>query len=108
MSTPGRWRAVDESGFVLDILLQWHRGTEAAKTFLPRLLGEYDVPDITHTDQLQSYGTAIREVPSLTAVDHQHVITTARCNTIIEQRAGPIREEWRPQGEEWPHTGVRS
>ena len=39
------WRAVDEYGFVLDIFLQWHRDTEAAKTFLIRLLGEYDVPE---------------------------------------------------------------
>ena len=40
------WRAVDEHGFVLDILLQRHRDTEAAKTFLTRLLGEYDVPGL--------------------------------------------------------------
>jgi len=39
------WRAVDEYGFVLDILLQRRRDTEAAKTFLTRLLGEHDVPE---------------------------------------------------------------
>ena len=83
------WRAVDERGFVLDILLQRHRDTEAAKTFLTRFLGEYDVPDVIHTDQLRSYGAAIREIPSLTEVDHQQVISAARCNNIIEQRAGP-------------------
>jgi len=33
---------VDEHGFVLEVLLQRHRDTEAAKTFLTRLLGEYD------------------------------------------------------------------
>lgn len=59
------WRAVDEHGFVLDILLQRHRDTEAAKNFLTRLLGEYDVPEVIHTDQLRSYGAAIREIPSL-------------------------------------------
>jgi putative transposase len=72
---------VDEYGFVLDILLQQHRDTEAAKTFLTRLLGEYDVPEVIHTDQLRSYGAAIREIPSLVNVDHQQVISTARCNT---------------------------
>ncbi|GAA4020138.1 hypothetical protein GCM10022631_37170 [Deinococcus rubellus] len=108
MSTPGRWRAVDEYGFVLDIPLQRHRDTKAAKTFLTRLPGEYDVPEVIHTDQLCSYGAAIREIPSLTGIDRQHVISMARCNNIVEQRAGPIREEWRLQGEEWPHTGVRS
>ncbi|MFB9990463.1 DDE-type integrase/transposase/recombinase [Deinococcus oregonensis] len=50
----GFWRAVDERGFVLDILLQRHRDPEAAKTFLLRLLGEYDVPEVMYTDQLQS------------------------------------------------------
>jgi len=79
------WRAVDEHGFVLDILFQRHRATEAAKTFLTRLLGEYDVPEVIHTDQLLSYGAAIRELPSLAGVDHQQVISTARCNNIIEQ-----------------------
>jgi len=73
---------VDEHGFVLDILLQRHRDTEAAKTFLTRLLGEYDVPEVIHTDQLRSYGAAIRELPSLAGVDHQQVISTARCNNI--------------------------
>ena len=43
-------RAVDEYGFVLEVLLQRHRDTEAAKTFLTRLLGEYDVPEVIHTD----------------------------------------------------------
>ena len=32
LGTLDRWRAVDEYGFVLDILLQRHRDTEAAKT----------------------------------------------------------------------------
>ncbi len=42
LGTLVRWRAVDEYGFVLDIFLQRHRDTEAAKTFLTRLLGEYN------------------------------------------------------------------
>ncbi len=81
------WRAVNEHGFVLDILLQRHRDTEAAKTSMTRLLAEYDVPEVIHTDQLRSYGAAIREIPSLADVDHQQVISTARCNNLIEQRA---------------------
>ncbi len=84
------WRAVDEHGFVLDILLQRHRDTEAAKTFLTRLLEEYNVPEVIHTNQLRSYGAAMREILSLTDVDHQQVISTACCNNIIEQRAGPV------------------
>lgn len=88
---------MDEHGFVLDILLQRHRDTEAAKAFLTRLLGEYDVPEVIHTDQLRSYGAAIREIPSLASVDHQQVISTARCNNIIEQSHRPTRRQERQQ-----------
>ncbi|MFB9992640.1 IS6 family transposase [Deinococcus oregonensis] len=91
------WRAVDEHGFVLDILLQRHRNTEAAKTFLARLLDEYDVPEVIHTDQLQSYGAAIREMLSLGDVDHQKVSSTARCNNIIEQEHRSTRRQERSQ-----------
>ena len=91
------WRAADEHGFVLEVLLQRHRDTEAAKTFLTRLLGEYDVPEVIHTDQLRSYGAAIRELPSLINVDHQQVISTARCNNLIEQSHRPTRRQERQQ-----------
>ena len=87
--------AVDEHGSVLDIMLQRHRDPEAAKTFLTRLLGEYDVPEVIHTDQLRSYGAAIREIPTLIHVDHQQVISTARCNNMIEQSHRPTRRQER-------------
>ena len=64
-----------------------HRDTETVKTLLIGLLGEYEVPEVIHTDQLRSYGAAIREIPSLVNVNHQQVISTARCNNLIEQRA---------------------
>ena len=83
MSTPARWRAVDEHGFVLEVLLQRHRDTEAAKTYLIKLLGEYDVPEVIHTDQRRSYGVVIRETPSLIDVDHRQVISMARCNNLV-------------------------
>jgi hypothetical protein len=46
MRTLGRWRAVGEHGFVLDILLQRLRDTEAAKAFVIKLPGAYDVPEV--------------------------------------------------------------
>ncbi len=88
---------MDEHGFVLDILLQRRRDTEAAKTFMTKLLVEYDVPEVIHTDQLRSYGAAIREIPSLADVDHQQVISTARCNNIIEQSHRSTRRQERSQ-----------
>ncbi|CAM4429829.1 IS6 family transposase [Deinococcus marmoris] len=91
------WRAVDEHGFVLDILLQRHRDTEAAKAFMTGLLGEYDVPDRICTDKLASYGAAIRQIVSLAAVDHQEVISTTRCNNMIEQSHRSTRRQERQQ-----------
>ena len=101
LGTPGRWRAVDESGAVLDVLLQARRDAYAAQTFFEQLLITYDVPDVIHTDKLRSYGAAIRELPVLHGVEHTQVISAARRNNLTKQRAGPIREEWRPHGEEW-------
>ena len=89
------WRAVNEHGPVLDIFLQRHRDTEAAKAFLTRLLVEYDVPEVIHTDQLRSYGATIRELPSLVKVDHQQVISTARCNNLTLQSHRSTRRQER-------------
>jgi putative transposase len=88
---------VDEHGFVPDILLQRHRDTEAVKTFLTRLLGRYDVPEVMHTDQLRSSGAAIRELPSLMNVAYQHVISTARWNNVIEEEHRSTRLQERSQ-----------
>lgn len=85
------WRAVDESRAVLDILLQEHRDTEAAKSFFVRLLGEYDVPEIIHTDKLWSYGAALRQLPVFHNVEHVQVVSMARCNNLIEQSHRPTR-----------------
>ena len=74
-----------------------HRDTEAAKTFLARLLGEYHVPETICTDKLASYGAAIRDLSALQEVDHQQVISTARCNNLIEQSHRPTRQQERGQ-----------
>jgi putative transposase len=91
------WRAVDDSGAVLDLLLQDRRDTQAAKTFLERLLTNYNVPDVIHTDKLWSYGAAIRALPALHSVEHVQVISTARCNNLIEQSHRPTRKQERSQ-----------
>ena len=85
---PGRWRAVDEHGAVLDVFLQQYRDTEAAKSFFCRWLGEYDPPKVIHTDKLQC-GAALWELPVLHGVEHVQVVSTARCNNLIEQSHRP-------------------
>ena len=57
------WRAVDQEGVVLDILVQPRRDAEAAKRFFRRLLkGLQYVPRVIVTDKLRSYGVAQREL----------------------------------------------
>jgi putative transposase len=51
------WRAVDQDGFVLDILVQKRRDTKAAKRFIRKLLsGQGVAPRVMVTDKLGSYG----------------------------------------------------
>jgi len=51
------WRAVDQDGNVLDILVQSRRNTHAAKRFFRKLLkGLQYVPRVIITDKLKSYG----------------------------------------------------
>ncbi|MBZ9753583.1 IS6 family transposase [Deinococcus sp. HMF7604] len=91
------WRAVDEHGTVLDILLQQHRDTRAARSFFTRLLSESEVPEVIHTDKLWSYGTGIRELPVLHGVEHVQVVSAARCNNLVEQSHRPTRQQERSQ-----------
>jgi putative transposase len=64
------WRAVDQDGVVLDILVQSRRNAGAAKRFFKRLLkGLQYVPRVLVTDKLGSYGVAKREL--LPDVEHR-------------------------------------
>jgi putative transposase len=57
------WRAVDQHGNVLDVLVQSRRNKTAAKRFFRKLLkGLCYVPRVIVTDKLGSYGAAKREV----------------------------------------------
>ena len=62
------WRAVDQHGNVLDVLVQSRRNAKAAKRFFRKLLkGLQYVPRVLVTDKLASYGVAHRELmPSVT------------------------------------------
>ncbi len=72
------WRAVDQDGNVLDILVQSRRTTKAAKRVFRKLLrGLQDVPRVIIPDKLKSYGAAKREI--LPGVEHrQHKRLTHR------------------------------
>lgn len=64
------WRAVDQDGVVLDILVQARRNASAAKRFFRKLLkGLQYVPRVIVTDKLKSYGVARRDL--LPQVEHR-------------------------------------
>lgn len=57
------WRAVDQDGDVLDILVQKHRNKRAAKRFFRKILkGLHYVQRKIVTDKLRSYGAARKEM----------------------------------------------
>src|SRR5246127_4719870 len=64
------WRAVDQAGIVLDILVQGRRDKRAAKRLLRKLLKKQRrSPRVLITDKLASYGAAKSEV--MPSVDHE-------------------------------------
>jgi putative transposase len=64
------WRAVDQNGMVLDILVQSRRDTQAAKRLLRKLLKRRcQAPRVLVTDKLASYAAAKREV--MPSVEHR-------------------------------------
>jgi putative transposase len=64
------WRAVDQTGFVLDVLGQSRRDQRAAKRLLRKLLKRQGRPPrVMITDKLASYSAAKREV--MPSVEHR-------------------------------------
>jgi putative transposase len=98
------WRAVDQDGSVLDILVQQRRDQKAAKKFFRKLLkGLTYVPRVIITDKLKSYGAAKREL--LPGVEHrQH----RYLNNRAENSHQPTRQrERRMQGFKSPGQAQR-
>jgi len=98
------WRAVDQDGHVLDILVQSRRNKKAAKTFFRKLLkGLRYVPRVIITDKLKSYGAAKPEI--LPGVEHrQH----RYLNNRAENSHRPTRQrERRMQGFKSPGHAQR-
>jgi putative transposase len=85
------WRAVDQDGEVVDVLLQTRRNTAAAMRFFKRILksaGRSPHPIVT--DKLRSYGAAQREMDG--AWEHD---TSQHSNNRCEQSHRPTRSKER-------------
>ena len=81
------WRAVDQGGDVVDVLLQARRDGAAARRFLRRLIrSNSGEPRKIVTDKLRSYGVARRElIPEVIHVTDQYA------NNRVEQSHEPTR-----------------
>ncbi|PSH62646.1 IS6 family transposase [Phyllobacterium brassicacearum] len=86
------WRAVDQDGFVLEVLVQSRRDTKAAKRLIRKLLTKSGcAPRVMITDKLGSYAAACTQI-GLTSCDHrQH----KGLNNRAENSHQPIRRRER-------------
>jgi putative transposase len=85
------WRAVDQDGEVLDILMQPRRDKRAAKRFFRKLLKNLKyVPRVIITDKLGSYAAAKSEV--MPTVEHRQ---EKSLNNRAENSHQPTRERER-------------
>ena len=99
------WRAVDDEGEVLDILVQRRRDADAARKFLVRLLrGQPIEPERIMTDGLRSYAAALKDLERR----HLHLSGGLRENNRVENSHLPIRQrERRMQGFKSPASAQR-
>jgi putative transposase len=92
-----RWRAVDQHGNILDILVTSQHDKQAAKRFFRKLLKSCRyVPRVIITDKFKSYGAAKREI--LPGVEHrQH----KGLNNRAENAHPPTRQQERQMRGFW-------
>jgi putative transposase len=98
------WRAVDQDGNILDILVQSRRNKNAAKQFFRKLLKRLTyIPRVLITDKLKSYGTAKQDIiPSVAHRQHRYL------NNRVENSHQPTRQrERRMQRFKWPGHAQR-
>jgi putative transposase len=85
------WRAVDQDGFVLEVLVQSRRNAKAAKLLMRKLLkGQGRAPRVIVTDKLRSYDAAKREV--MPGVEHR---SHKSLNNRAENSHQPTRQRER-------------
>src|SRR5271168_4190692 len=88
------WRAVDDEGEVLDLLVQRRRDKNAAVKLMRKLLKKQGfAPDVLVTDKLRSYGATRAEI-GLSARHEQGL----RANNRVENSHQPLRRRERKMG----------
>ena len=77
------WRAVDQHGAVLDVLVQSRRNTQAAVRLMRKLLRRHGLPRVMVTDKLKSYVAANKD-KGLKFEHRQHKGLNNRCENSHE------------------------
>src|SRR3954466_6788886 len=92
------WRAVDQEGFVLDVLVQSRRDKKAAKRLLRKLLKKQGrSPRVLITDKLRSYAAAKREImPSVEHRQHKGLNNRAENSHQPARRRERIMKRFKP------------
>jgi putative transposase len=95
------WRAVDQHGVVLDILVQSHRNATAAKRLLRKLLKRQGMtPRVMITDKLASYAVAKRSVmPSVEHRQHRGLNNRAENSHQPTRRRECIMKRFKSAGQ---------
>ena len=89
------WRAVDQHGITLGMLVTRRRDASAAGRFLRKLLkGEQYVPRVLVTDKLRSYGAAKRHV--LRGVEHRQSKYTSSVHSVVSAANARMTRRTRP------------
>jgi putative transposase len=85
------WRAVDQDGFVLEVLVQSRRNAKAAKRLMRKLLkSQGRAPRVMITDKLRSYDAAKRK--TMPGVEHR---SHKGLNNRAENSHQPVRRRER-------------
>ncbi len=95
------WRAVDQHGLVLDILVQSRRNAKAAKRLLRKLLKKQGIaPRVIITDKLASYGASKRELmPSVEHRQHKGLNNRAENSHQPTRRRERIMKRFKSAGQ---------
>lgn len=84
------WRAVDQDGFVLEVLVQSRRNAKATKRLMRKLLkGQGRAPRVMITDKLRSYAAKREIMPSVEHRSHKSL------NNRAENSHEPVRRRER-------------
>ncbi|CDZ64626.1 IS6 family transposase [Neorhizobium galegae] len=93
------WRAVDQDGFVMEVLVQNHRNAKSAKRLMRKLLkGQGRTPRVMITDKLRSYDAAKREImPSVEHRSHKGLNNRAKNSHQPFRRRERIMKRFKSQ-----------